>query len=174
MVVYDIASAGYKVAGYVAFGGFFILIGIALVVFQRYIIRKWHHTTLTIFPFVFLGFSVLWTTIAFIITYSEYRYLLKARLDGTATVTEGIITNFLPMPYNGHALEKFTVSGVNYSYSDYVVTAGFNNTKSHGGPLDEGKRVRITHIGNVIIKLEVAVVGAEKGSEKGKGPKSCH
>jgi hypothetical protein len=59
------------------------------------------------------------------------------------------------MPYGGHADEKFTVNGATFSYSDYSVTAGFNNTKSHGGPIDEGKRVRVTHLGNIIVRLEV-------------------
>ncbi len=56
------------------------------------------------------------------------------------TVVEGRITNFVPMPYEGHADENFAVSGVQFSYSDYGVSDAFNNTSSHGGPIKAGSR----------------------------------
>jgi hypothetical protein len=52
-------------------------------------------------------------------------------------------------------MESFCVSGVCFRYSDYVVTAGFNQTSSHGGPIRDGLPVRVTYIGNTIVKLEV-------------------
>lgn len=36
------------------------------------------------------------------------------------------------MPYTGHDEETFDVKGVKFWCSDYIVTAGFNNTASHG------------------------------------------
>jgi hypothetical protein len=42
-----------------------------------------------------------------------------------------------------------------HSYSDYVVTAGFNNTASHGGPIRQDLPVRISYVGNSIVKLEI-------------------
>jgi hypothetical protein len=60
------------------------------------------------------------------------------------------------MPYAGHANEHFTVCGVPFSYSDYVVTEGFNRTSSHGGPMREGLWVRITYVGDIIARLEIA------------------
>jgi hypothetical protein len=155
-VVFDIATAGYRAGGHVAFGCVFIVIGIGLVVFRHRIMAKWSSAAASVFSFGYLGFSLLWTTMAFASTYSEYRTALSARLKGTASVTEGVVSNFVPMPYGGHADEKFTVSGVTFSYSDYAITSGFNNTRSHGGPIDEGKRVRVTYVGNVIVRLEVA------------------
>jgi hypothetical protein len=154
-VVFDIVSVGYRAWWFVAFGVIFVLIGIGLVTFRRFLPERRPRIFHRYFPFVFLGFALLWTTVAFVTTYSEYRTVLTARNNGTATVTEGVVTNFIPMPYSGHADEKFTVNGVTFSYSDYGVTAGFNNTKSHGGPIDEGKRVRVTHLGNIIVRLEV-------------------
>jgi len=59
------------------------------------------------------------------------------------------------MPYSGHAMESFTVSGVPFSYSDYIPKAGFNQTSSHGGPIHEGLPVRIWYVGNEIVKLEI-------------------
>jgi len=60
------------------------------------------------------------------------------------------------MPYTGHQDETFTVNGVRFSYSDFGVTCGFNNSASHGGPIREGLQVRIHYVGNAILRLEVA------------------
>ena len=69
---------------------------------------------------------------------------------------EGTVSQFIPMPYTGHAMESFVVHGVRFAYSDYVITAGFNNTSSHGGPIREGLPVRIWYRGNEILRLDVA------------------
>jgi len=37
-----------------------------------------------------------------------------------------------------------------------MVTAGFNNTLSHGGPIHEGLRVRIADVDGAIARLEIA------------------
>lgn len=155
-VVFDIATAGYKAWFFVAIGGIGVLAGTGLVAFRRFLPERRPLLFHRYFPFLFLGFTLLWTTWAFVGTYSEYRTALAARLNGTATVTEGVVTDFVPMPRSGHADEKFTVNGITFAYSDYHVTAGFNNTKSNGGPIDEGKKVRVTHLGDIIVKLEIA------------------
>jgi len=73
-----------------------------------------------------------------------------------AYLQEGTVTNFHPMPYSGHQSETFSVNGMQFSYSDYVLIPCFNNTSSHGGPIREGLRVRIAYSGNCILKLEVS------------------
>ncbi|MBX9769509.1 MAG: hypothetical protein K2X47_19690 [Bdellovibrionales bacterium] len=54
-------------------------------------------------------------------------------------------------------MESFMVSGVRFQYSDYVVTDGFNQTASHGGPISKGAYVRICYDpkGNHILRLEI-------------------
>ena len=74
--------------------------------------------------------------------------------------TEGFVTNFHPMPSGGHEDEKFTVSGVEFEFSDFDIPGfGYNNSKSHGGAIDANKYVRISYIriknSNQILKLEV-------------------
>ncbi len=59
------------------------------------------------------------------------------------------------MPYAGHTKERFCVEDKCFTYSDFVPTIGFNNTSSHGGPIKAGMPVRVTFVGNTIIKLEV-------------------
>ena len=60
------------------------------------------------------------------------------------------------MPVSGHAMEHFCVRQACFEYSDFVITAGFNNTASYGGPIRDGLPVRVTYVGNAIAKLEVA------------------
>ena len=52
-------------------------------------------------------------------------------------------------------MEQFDIAGVSFSYSDYVITAGFNNSASHGGPIREGLPVRVCHRNGEILRLEV-------------------
>jgi hypothetical protein len=82
----------------------------------------------------------------------------RAAQDPATPMVEGRIENFRPAPAEGHQDESFTVNGVRFAYSDYVITGGFNQSQSHGGPLREGLLVRIHYIPlrNVIVKLEVA------------------
>jgi hypothetical protein len=60
------------------------------------------------------------------------------------------------MPYTGHSEESFVVDGKRFSYSDFIVTSGFHNAASHGGPIRAGLYVRVSYIGNVILRLEIA------------------
>lgn len=59
------------------------------------------------------------------------------------------------MPYGGHATESFVVQGIQFKYSDYIITAGFNHTSSHGGPIREGLLVRIWHRNGEILRLDI-------------------
>jgi len=85
--------------------------------------------------------------------YARARY---SYVKGDYSIAEGSVVNFHPMPYSGHQNETFSVNGVEFSYSDYVIIPCFNNTASHGGPILEGLRVRIEYSGNCILKLEIA------------------
>jgi hypothetical protein len=85
-----------------------------------------------------------------------YARAKDAYVKGDYSIAEGMVANFHPMPFSGHQNETFSVSGVEFSYSDYVLVPCFNNTASHGGPIRDGLRVRIAYSGNCILKLEVA------------------
>jgi hypothetical protein len=158
VVVFDITNAGYKSLSFPAFGLIFVALGIFLVLFRRRIPRWSERGTVArlIFPYGFLCFAIVWTLVTFVSTYWDYRAASSAGQDNSARVVEGVVTDFKPMPAAGHAMESFCVSGVCFDYSDYVVTAGFNQTSSHGGPIRDGLPVRVTYVGNTIVKLEVA------------------
>ena len=154
---FDIASAGYKSWTFPAFGLIFIAVGILLVAARKHLPGWWgkRPTAGSVFAFGFLGFAVVWTLTSFYGTYRVYSFASGAMDSKDALVAEGVVTDFEPMPATGHAMESFCVSGKCFKYSDYVITAGFNNTISHGGPIREGLPVRVTYIGNTILKLEV-------------------
>ena len=58
--------------------------------------------------------------------------------------------------------EKFQISNIRFEYSDYLITGGFNNTASHGGPIAENIQARICYfyseseMENIIVRLEIA------------------
>ena len=85
-------------------------------------------------------------------TYGQYRRAVSALADGRYAVVEGHVTDFVEKPKS----ESFMVDGVRFSYSPYVMTPGFNTPAWDGGPLREGMQVRISYVGNTILRLEVA------------------
>jgi hypothetical protein len=102
-----------------------------------------------------VAFSLFWSLAAFTSTYSEYHELRTAYRNGEFSVVEGTVTNFQPMPYEGHKDECFTVASHSFCYSDFMISAGFNNSASHGGPIRDGLPVRVSYVGGNIVRLEV-------------------
>jgi hypothetical protein len=74
---------------------------------------------------------------------------------GQYSIVEGIVTDFHPMPYEGHDDECFTVEAQRFCYSDYVITSGFHNAASHGGPIRSGIHVRVGYLGPTILRLQI-------------------
>jgi hypothetical protein len=112
--------------------------------------------------FKYLMVAVVFAFVAFVVGYGFYKGstygLAEARAalrEGRFSVLEGRVTDFVPMPVNGHAEERFTVSGVQFSYSDYVILPCFNHTSTRGGPIRAGIWVRLSYQGNCILRVEV-------------------
>lgn len=159
--VFDIADSGFRSIGFASFGFIFIIVGLVMFFWPKIALKldiqktKKETKYQKFSRFFFLGFSILWTSTALVSTYNEY-----ANLRDTACKTvEGKVENFDPMPYGGHKRESYTVQGVKFSYSDYIITNGFNNTASHDGPVNQDSVVRICYVPkgntNIITKLEV-------------------
>jgi len=161
--VFDVLQSGYKDWQFPAFGLIFIFIGMVLVFAPRLIAATgipymdFKSKMSRAFRFFFLGFAVLWTVAAFLGTFTDYERHKALALNNTCRIVEGPVENFVPMPYTGHADESFTVSGIPFKYSDYSVTDAFNQTLSHGGPIDRDIYVRICYDpkGNAILRLEI-------------------
>jgi len=172
-LIFDARDSGFREWWFPAIGLIFIAAGIFLLKNRksmRYMF-SWQldpKETVKLGCFV-LVFAVLWTTVASVSMGREYRRLRKALDGGGINVVEGPVSDFVPMPYQGHAQEHFTVCGVPFSYSDYGVTAGFNNTSSHGGPMRQGLWVRIEHVGSTIARLEIAKHAVPEGMQCRRG-----
>jgi len=142
--VFDVTQQGYAAWWFPAFGLLFVCIG-ALFVFapttmNRLLPRGPKGRARTVFNWCFFIFAIAWTLLNFVITYDSYRKAMMALRDGQYAIVEGYVSD------KGHR----------FSYSDYVASAGFNNTASHGGPIREGLYVRVTYTNGVILRLEVA------------------
>ena len=149
--VFDIAVSGFKDWQFPAFGLAFVAIG-AAIFFAPALIRRlgipylnFPSKAQTIFRYGFLGFATLWTVGAFSATYIAYSRHRDLVERNACSVVEGPVTNFVPMPYQGHANESFSVAGVQFKYSDYAISDAFNHTASHGGPINKDSYVRICY-----------------------------
>jgi len=153
--VFALSDVRYAALPYVLGGLGFVAIGVGLVVFPPggpHRIGRWIGRG---FGVLFLAFSLFWTLTAFFGSYADYRRVADAIAAGRYAVVEGRVHDFRPMPAHGHALEHFCVQQACFAYSDFEASPGFNNTASHGGPIREGLPVRVAHVGNTIVRLEV-------------------
>ena len=145
-----------------AYNTFFIISAVgALVVFlpdlmQRLMPHGVQGSAHTLLGWILFVAPLLIGGYVIVNNYALYQRTLDNLKGGHFQVTEGPVTDFVPMPYEGHRLEGFTLRGHRFTYSDYVLTPGFHNTASHGGPIREGLNVRVTFVNNVILRLEVA------------------
>jgi len=79
---------------------------------------------------------------------------LANQLDrGRAEVLQGQVTEFSEVALK---TECFTVEGRRFCYADSVVSPGFSRTRVYGGPINPGLSVRVTAIGDTIVRLEIA------------------
>jgi hypothetical protein len=159
--VFDFEDAGIERFKFTATGLIFMCAGTVVYILGRKgLIMKGQPLSAKYFPLGIVGFALLWTLTASASIVSERSWLEKARAEGTEAVVAGRIKDFVPMPVEGHADERFEVAGIPFHYSDYFVTQGFHNARSHGGPVEEGLQVRISYVsgrrGNLITRLEIA------------------
>lgn len=73
--------------------------------------------------------------------------------ENQCRIVEGPVEHFV----TGEKGESFSVAGVDFKYSDYVITDGFNNTSSHDGPINSSSYVRICYDPKdyAILRLEI-------------------
>src|SRR5262249_39497658 len=155
-IVFDLDAAGYRQWWFPAIGLGVVAVGAVLVRYREPLVPRKPPWLRRIGPMLVLAFAILWTTGAFLVTYLPYLSLASALRSGRAQVVQGPVMDFTPLPPTGKGNESFVVSGRRFSYSDYNLTAGFNNTASHGGPMRNGLLVRVTHADGAIVRLEIA------------------
>ncbi len=154
--IFDADDAGYRTWWFPAIGLMFLLFGLGTLIYRQRNPNPTLSRYYRVFPYLITGFAALWFVLTFIGTFSEYWELRQALRSGQYEIVEGKVVDFVPMPVHGHARERFAVNGHRYEYSDFGITAGFNNTQSHGGPIREGLHVRIADVRGKIARLEIA------------------
>jgi len=161
--VFDILQTEFSAWQPIAFGLAFAAVGflliIAPVLMKKILPGGLQGKARFIFSLVFLAFSLTWTYANYESTYPEYERLKKAAANGQGKVVEGKVEKFHPMPIGGHDTEHFEINGERFAYSDYSYTGGYNRTASRGGTIREGLSLRITHVDNIIVKIEFALNG---------------
>jgi len=107
---------------------------------------------------VFCLVTLSWTvgSITYFDSDSSYLDAAEQAKRRDCVTVEGRVENFHPMPMAGHDEETFDVAGQHFYYSDYILSPGFNNSASHGGPIRGGLPVRICHREGLILILEIA------------------
>lgn len=92
--------------------------------------------------------------------FNTYNILSDAYTGGEYQVVEGYVEEFDPLPFGGKGKESFEIGGVEFSYSDYSISPGYNNTKALGGVIKgDGQHLKIGYVfiegyGNVIVYIE--------------------
>ena len=153
---FDVTTAGYKSWFVPVFGLIFVAMGLAMPKpIENGLVRetspwrgKWSRRA-------FLGFAILWTSIAFLATFGDYQSAVGAMRDHKAEIVEGQVVDFHPHLGGSHKSESFVVQGVKFKYANSLVTAGFNQDASHGGPIREGLIVKIWHLNGEILRLDI-------------------
>jgi hypothetical protein len=133
-------------------GGIPLIIGIVIILGKRRF--RWEQPNWFL-PIFACGFGGFWICTAGLSVLYEDSQALTAYRNGDFQLVEGIVTDFHPMPYEGHQEECFSVQDKRFCYSDYVIASGFRNTASHGGPIRSGLLVRIAYSGDAILRLDI-------------------
>jgi len=155
VTVFDASTFPYRNLSFLLPGLMLLTVGTVMVMrpewleaaFRQPLKRRWF------FRWFFFLFALTWTIGAGASILTDASNARQSMREGGC---EGRVEHFHPMPWAGHDEETFDVNGIKFSYSDYIITAGFNNTASHGGPIRQGRPVRICERGNEILRLEVA------------------
>jgi len=124
-------------------------------------VGKYSERYVRIFQIMAITFIVFVSVICYWGQFDMYRKVKIAYDNGEYEIVEGYVENFEPMPYEGHAQESFDIEGVHFEYSDYTITTGYHNAKSHGGVIHgNGQHLKIGYVyygsehGNIIVYIE--------------------
>ena len=167
---FNVLKNGDRVFDFASDGLIMIAIGIAFIIL--YIIQGvLKRSTIMILLYIWTGLGVLWTSSCYYLSARDYQYFKRAIEKKKYQEVEGYVENFesSTIVYNTERVryntgkvrnfkvttESFSVKGVHFKYSSNLETTGFNQTKSNGGPIDEGKYVRIRYYEDLILQLWV-------------------
>lgn len=131
------------------------LIGVALVAFATICLVVMYRSERVWFAWLLLAITLLLTLVAVVVPLATYRKYRHALTSGEYEMLEGRVERFAPMPTGGHAPERFTLRGKDFSYTDYAASPFFHKTQADGGPIHEGVYLKVAYVDGNIIRVEV-------------------
>ena len=149
--VFDVAQNGvqwWPLFG-LTFGALFAVIGLAL----RTSGDKDSPVKATLLQLIG-AVCILFALAFFASTFNEYRNARKAFATHNYSISEGVVSDFVPMPPGGHSIESFAVNGVHFEYGSGWGSTTFNSEWNRGF-IHDGVQARITYVGKDIIRVEI-------------------
>jgi hypothetical protein len=148
---YHIEKGGLTVFFHLLPGILFVCFGI----FAFWTTRKESENrgcTLTFLSLWMLG-ALLWTIgVGYDIT-RNYLRLTSALHENRCLETEGVVENFTTTPTRHGEMDSFTINGIQFKYTWQGVHPGFNELQSRGGPLADGRLIKIRYYEGQILVL---------------------
>jgi hypothetical protein len=143
----------------------FLLAGLGVIYYAKKIMKNYSlfRQIILFFGYILAGVATLFLIMA-LVRIPQMLSNDKDFRNRTETknynIVQGETENFSPMPVNGHENEKFTVKGIPFEYSDYVIIKGYHQTSLNNGIITRnGQLVRISYFTidkvNLIQKIEI-------------------
>jgi len=149
---YDISETGTNLVWFFWIG-LTVLITAVVIWFYLMIQGKSLGSKLRMGLFILISF--IWTMIIWIGSMRPYLDAKEALKEGGVGEVSGLVENFRPIPPRDHGNESFSVKGIYFEYSPAEINFGFDKPQSHGGPIYEGRYVRIQYFEGRILRLWV-------------------
>lgn len=153
LVVFDTREVDYLSPSLGATGLIVVLTAILVVLVRKELDRR----AGVVFSWLVPTLVGLCLAVTWISTYREYSSAAAALNEGRAAVAHGRVSNFKAWTNRkGSPWERFCVEDKCFQYTDSDGDAGFDSPSSRGRPIKPGLPVRVTFVGDTILKLEVA------------------
>jgi len=156
VTVYDISTAGFQFLAPCLIGVALILISVVLfvardspVVRSGYKFRPFPQWP-TLFPLVFGGIALVFTTLLFAPAISQYVFLRAAESQRQYYEVVGQVEEFHPWVSHERP-ESFRVDGVQFTIFGAEIGPGFKDTDY---PIRNGVCLRLWYVGSAIIRVE--------------------
>lgn len=147
----------------------FVIFGFAVVFFTRRTFKSFSFFRQLV---LFIGWAAgIMGLILLMVFFTKIPEILKNERElktmmqnETYLTVEGLTEGFTAPQEGSDHFESFTVNGVGFRYSDYIMIRGYHTTSSKGGAISRnGLQVRIGYRQlegeNIILKLEIADPG---------------
>ncbi len=93
--------------------------------------------------------------LSFVMTWGSYWTLRHDLRDGDVSEVQGLVADVQPAATH-QGIESFLVDGHTFSYARHQASQGFDTLSVDGGPIANGRCVRIVYVRDHILRLSLA------------------